>query len=204
MNEQGVAGAFDPRPIVLEGAAARLVPLERSHAEGLFAAGQDETIWRWMTRPPFRDVEDARGWIGEALAGLASGEEVPFAVFEASGAGPIGSTRYMDIHRADRGLEIGWTWLDAAHRRTPVNTECKFLLLRHAFEALGAHRVMFKTDLRNEISRRAIERLGAVQEGIFRKHRITRGGVLRHSVYYSIVDDEWPLVRERLEGMMRR
>ena len=116
----------------------------------------------------------------------------------------MGSTGYLDIDRAHRTLEIGWTWYGIAWQRTGVNTECKYLLMRHAFEDMGARRVSFKTDSRNERSRRAILRLGAVEEGILRNHRIARDGVDRHSVFYSVIDSEWSGVKERLEGMMQR
>ena len=116
----------------------------------------------------------------------------------------MGSTGYLDIDRAHRTLEIGWTWYGIAWQRTGVNTECKYHLMRHAFEDLGARRVSFKTDSRNERSRRAIVRLGAVEEGILRNHRIARDGADRHSVYYSVIDSEWSGVKERLEGMMQR
>lgn len=116
----------------------------------------------------------------------------------------IGSTRFADIQTSHRTLEIGWTWLTPAVQRTALNTECKYLLLRHAFESLGALRVQLKTDQRNETSQRAIERLGAVREGILRKHRIVRDNYQRDSVMYSITDDEWPAVKAGLEAKLSR
>lgn len=115
----------------------------------------------------------------------------------------VGSTRYLEIRPADRGIEIGSTWLGAESQRTAINTEAKYLLLRHAFETLGALRVQLKTDRRNEKSQKAIERLGAVREGILRKQVVTWNGYVRDSVYFSITDDEWPSVRARLEGWLR-
>jgi RimJ/RimL family protein N-acetyltransferase len=114
----------------------------------------------------------------------------------------VGSTRYLDIRRENRGLEIGWTWLAAAVQRTAVNTECKYLLLRHAFETLGAIRVQLRTDLRNLRSQRAIERIGATREGVFRQERIMWDGYLRDSVFYSVIDCEWPAVKARLEARL--
>jgi RimJ/RimL family protein N-acetyltransferase len=173
------------------------------HAEDLFAAGSDEAIWTYMPRPVLKSVEDTQAWIQEALAVAASGTQIPFAIILRAGGKGIGSTRYLDIRREHRGLEIGWTWVGTAYQRTPVNTECKSLLLAHAFEELGAVRVQLKTDLRNERSQRAIERLGAVREGVLRKHMVLWDGFIRDTVYYSILDSEWPEVRRRLEHLLR-
>ncbi len=132
---------FDPKPVTLEGSHVRLEPLARRHAEDLFEVGQDETIWPYMSRPPLKSVEDARAWIDQALEVTATDTQIPFAIIERASGKAIGSTRYMDIRRNDRGLEIGWTWIGTAFQRTAMNTECKYLLLRHAFEDLGAVRV---------------------------------------------------------------
>ncbi len=164
---------FDPKPVTLEGSHVRLEPLLRRYAEDLFEVGQDETIWPYMSRPPLKSVEDTRAWIDQALEVAATDTQIPFAIIERASGKAIGSTRYMDIRRNDRGLlEIGWTWIGAAFQRTAMNTECKYLLLRHAFEDLGAVRVQLKTDLRNARSQRATERLGAVHEGVLRKHMV--------------------------------
>lgn len=154
-----------------------------------------------MPRGPFRDQADVLAWIDEARASSA---QIPFAVVHAESGRAVGSTRYMDIRIADRGLEIGWTWYAPSVQRTALNTECKLLLLRHAFEELGAERVQLKTDARNERSRRAIERLGAIREGILRKHMRVRDGFLRDSLLYSIIAAEWPDVRTRLKRMLAR
>lgn len=182
----------------------RLEPLARRHAADLFEAGRDETIWRYMPRPPLKSLEDTQGWIDEALAVSAGGTQIPFAIIERASNRAIGSTRYLDIRRADRGLEIGWTWLGPQFQRTTVNTECKYLLLAHAFEDLGAVRVQLKTDLRNERSQRAIERLGAVREGVLRKHIVLWDGFIRDTVYYSIIDSEWSTVMCHLERLLVR
>jgi N-acetyltransferase len=191
------------QPLVLEGACVRLEPLDVHHAEGLFAVGGDAEIWRYMPRPMLGSVSDARQMIEAARAVAADGSQLPFAIVERATGRTIGSTRYLDIRRKDRGLEIGWTWLGTAYQRTPINTESKYLLLRHAFDDLGTIRVQLKTDLRNERSQRAIERLGAIREGVLRKHVILWDGFIRDTAYYSILDNEWPGVRQRLNTFLQ-
>jgi RimJ/RimL family protein N-acetyltransferase len=195
---------FDPQPVILEGRQVRLEPLARRHAEDLFEVGKEETIWPYMSRPPLKSVEDTRAWIDQAVEVAATNTQIPFAIIERATGKAIGSTRYMDIRRNDRGLEIGWTWVGTAFQRTAMNTECKYLLLRHAFEELGAVRVQLKTDLRNVRSQRAIERLGAVREGVLRKHMVLWDGFIRDTVYYSVIESEWPQVKRRLEGLLKR
>jgi len=151
---------FDPRPVVLEGTAVRLEPLAETHAADLLAAGGDDETWLYMPIPALKSIDDALAMIRDALVEAREGREVPFAVIERSSGRAVGSTRYLDLQRPHRALEIGWTWIGPAWRRTAVNTECKALLLRHAFEELGAHRVTLKTDARNLRSQRAIERIG--------------------------------------------
>jgi RimJ/RimL family protein N-acetyltransferase len=194
----------NPQPVILEGSHVRLEPLDLSHAEDLYAVGNDERIWRYMPRARLAGLADAREMIQEARAAAADGSQIPFAIIERHCNRAVGSTRYLDIRRRDRALEIGWTWLGSAYQRTPINTECKYLLLRHAFEALGAVRVQLKTDLRNEGSQRAIERLGAIREGVLRKHMSVWDGFIRDTVYYSILDNEWPGVRRRIEALLER
>jgi RimJ/RimL family protein N-acetyltransferase len=144
-------------------------------------------------------VEKMSDWVRDILSRKAAGTDQPFAVVHLASGKLAGATRYMDIRAAHRGLEIGGTWYGTEYQRTPVNTEAKYLLLRHAFEVLGCIRVQFKADSRNERSLRAIERLGAVREGVLRNHMILDDGTYRHSVYYSILDGEWPVVKARLE-----
>lgn len=196
--------AFDPRPVTLRGRTVRLEPLESRHLPDLFAASADEAIWQYLPIARPATLPALEHWADEAWRAMAEGTQVPFAVVLEEAGAAIGSTRYLDIQRPHRNLEIGWTWLGTAHRRTRVNTECKLLLLAHAFEAQGAIRVCFKTDSRNLTSQRAIERLGARREGVFRQHMIVRDGVLRDSVYYGITDQEWPAVKARLDGMLAR
>ena len=193
---------FYPQPVTLEGRHVRLEPLLPSHAENLFEVGQEETIWPYMPRPPLKSVQDARAMIDQALQVAASGTQIPFAIVERTSGKAIGSTRYLDIRRNDRGLEIGWTWIGTAFQRTVANTECKYLLLRHAFEDLSAVRVQLKTDLRNVRSQRAIERLGAVREGVLRNHMVLWDGYIRDTVYYSVIECEWPEVKRRLECLV--
>jgi RimJ/RimL family protein N-acetyltransferase len=176
----------------------RLEPLDERHVSDLLAAGAGDDTWRYMPRPAPKELADVRGMIALASEEAAAGREVPFAIVERASGLAVGSTRYIDLQRPHRALEIGWTWIGAPWRRSAINTECKLLLLRHAFEILGAHRVTFKTDARNERSRRAIERLGARREGILRRHRVCWDGSVRDTVVYGIVDAEWPSVKVAL------
>ena len=193
---------MDVRPVTLEGHGVRIEPLGLEHAEDLYAAAQDPDIWRYMPADPSRSLEAIRGWIAEALDARAAGGEMPFAIADRVSGRAVGSTRYLDIHPRDYGLEIGWTWLARPVRRTRVNTECKYLLLRHAFETLGAVRVQLKTDVRNEVSQRAIARLGAVREGVLRKQRILESGFVRDTVMFSIIAEEWPAVKAGLAAKL--
>jgi RimJ/RimL family protein N-acetyltransferase len=189
---------MDVQPVELAGRYVRLEPLAPHHAGDLLVAAGDPEIWRWMSAT-LTTPERMADWIAEAQALQASGAALPFAIVELASGRAVGSTRYLNIMPRDRGIEIGWTWLGGAQWRTPVNSECKYLLLGHAFETLGCIRVQIKTDRRNERSRRAIERLGAQFEGILRNHMIQPYG-LRDSAMYSIIDAEWPAVRDRLSA----
>jgi RimJ/RimL family protein N-acetyltransferase len=194
---------MDPQPITLAGRYVRLEPLTLAHAADLFAAlAADPTIWRWWRVPPPATREGLEGLIAADLEAQARGAVIVFAQVEAATGRPVGSTSYLNISRPDRGLEIGGTWLGRPWQRTGINTESKYLLLRHAFEDLGAVRVQLKTDLRNLQSQAAIARLGAVREGVLRKHMLVRDGHIRDSVMFSIVESEWPTVKLRLEGLM--
>jgi len=188
---------LDVQPITLEGRHARLEPLTQAHAAGLAAIAADEEIWCYYPAS-LLTLADVQQWIDVALAQQAAGTALPFAILDAANGRALGSTRYMNIVPRDYGLEIGTTWLTPAVWRSAVNSECKLLLLRHAFEALGCIRVQIKTDRRNERSRRAIERLGAQFEGILRQHMIVRDGAYRDTAMYSIIDTEWPAVKEKL------
>jgi RimJ/RimL family protein N-acetyltransferase len=195
--------SFEPKPVTLIGEKVRLEPLRQQHAENLFEAGIDRTIWTYMPVGGFSDLATLREWIDRALQAEAEGREIPFAIVLKANGRAMGATRFMDIQPQHRALEIGWTWLSPDVQRTVVNTETKYLLLTHAFEDLGAHRVQLKTDARNLRSQRAIERIGAVLEGRHRRHMVLWDGYVRDTVFYSIVDTEWPAVKSRLETMLR-
>ncbi|MCI0519228.1 MAG: GNAT family N-acetyltransferase [Chloroflexi bacterium] len=190
-------------PLTLEGRDIRLEPLSLAHVPDLALAAQDENIWRYMLYGVIRNEADMRRWVEDILSRQARLGDVPFTVIHRASGRAIGATRYMDVRGEHCGLEIGGSWLAAAHQRTRANTESKYILLRHAFETLGCIRVQFKTDLRNERSQRALERIGAVKEGIWRNHLILEDGVVRHSVFYSILDSEWPAVKAGLEAKLK-
>ena len=189
-------------PVTLEGTYIRLVPPDFKYENDLLQAAQPNEIWEFIATSPGQTQAEMHAWIQHAMDETASGERVWFIVVRKSDERALGATSYLDIHRGHRNLEIGGTWLTPEVWRTPINTECKYLLLRHAFENLGCVRVQLKTDLRNVRSQRAIERLGAVKEGVLRKHMITRTGYVRDSVMYSIIDTEWQDVKHKLEGFL--
>jgi RimJ/RimL family protein N-acetyltransferase len=188
-------------PVVLTGETFQLEPLRQEHAQGLYNRGRSADDWRYMPRACFIDMADTRQWIDEAIE--APGQ-LPFAIVEKAKNKVIGSTRYLNIRPEHRSLEIGWTWLGQQWQRTPANTEAKLLLLSHAFDRLGCVRVEFKTDARNARSQRALERIGATREGVLRKHMIVQGNFARDSVYFSVIDSDWPKVRERLTLLRER
>lgn len=190
-------------PVTLEGRHVRLEPLTLAHAAALCEVGLDEDLWRWTTTR-ISTPEEMRAYIETALAEQSRGAALPFATVHLSTGRAVGSTRFGSIDTANRRLEIGWTWIGRNWQRTPVNTEAKYLMLRHAFETLAAVRVEFKTDSLNERSRRAILRVGATEEGTLRNHMITHTGRLRHSVYFSVIDSEWPQVKSSLEEKLSR
>jgi RimJ/RimL family protein N-acetyltransferase len=188
-------------PVVLTGETFQLEPLRQEHAQGLYNRGRSADDWRYMPRACFIDMADTRQWIDEAIE--APGQ-LPFAIVEKAKNKVIGSTRYLNIRPEHRSVEIGWTWLGQQWQRTAANTEAKLLLLSHAFDRLGCVRVEFKTDARNARSQRALERIGATREGVLRKHMIVQGNFARDSVYFSVIDSDWPEVRERLTLLRER
>ena len=190
-------------PTTLEGAHVRLVPLTMDHAAGLLPVALHGELWRW-TVTQIHSPADLDRYIASALREQELGTALPFATIHRASGTPIGSTRLGNYDADNRRVEIGWTWIAPEFQRTAVNTEAKLLMLRHAFEELQCIRVELKTDALNEKSRAAIQRLGAVQEGVFRKHMITSSGRLRDTVYYSILAEEWPGVRLRLEARLVR
>lgn len=188
--------------VTLEGTRVRLEPLSLSHHEALTRVGLDEDLWRWIPTS-VRTSEEMAAYIAKALDEQARGVSLPFAIIEKASGRVIGSTRYANIDCEHRRVEIGWTWVARQWQRTVVNTECKYLLLRHAFETLGCIRVELKTDSLNERSRAAILRIGAKEEGIFRNHMITSSGRIRHTVYFSVIDSEWPAAKAKLEEKLK-
>lgn len=191
-------------PLTLEGSAVRLEPVRRDHAGLFWEAAKDalDDLFRWIPYS-MRSPEDFQAFTNRAFAEQERGESVVFATVEHSSGRIIGSTRFMNIDRASRRVEIGSTWIAPAWQRTAVNTEAKYLMLRHAFEAWQCLRVELKTDALNQRSRNAILRLGAKEEGTLRKHLVTWTGRVRDTVYFSILDMEWPEVKVRLEERIR-
>lgn len=188
-------------PVTLDGEFVRLEPLERSHIPALCAVGLDDDLWRW-TQANIRTPQDMEAYVAEAIALREKGSALPFATVDRASGTVVGSTRYGNIELANRKVEIGWTWIGRPWQRSGVNTEAKLLMLTYAFETLGCHRVELKTDVLNERSRRAIERLGAKEEGVLRKHLVTSTGRVRDTVYYSILDSEWPEVAAALQNRL--
>ena len=195
---------MEVKPVVLTGNHVRLEPMSEEHTVALAEIGVGQPFWHFMLYGDMNSTDDMRNWVQDILSRATKGTDLPFVVTHLVSGRVAGATRYLNIVPRDRGLEIGGTWYGHEFQRTSVNTECKYLLLRHAFETLGCIRVQLKTDLRNERSQRAIERIGAVKEGVLRNHMILPDGYYRHSVFYSILDTEWLEVKRRLEGMLGR
>jgi RimJ/RimL family protein N-acetyltransferase len=185
-------------PVILDGQSVRLEPLSLDHLAGLCEIGLDEELWRWIPIP-IRTPDQMRAYIETALKWQADGIALPFATIYKPANRVIGSSRFGNIDKPNHRAEIGWTFVGQSWQRTMVNTEAKYLMLRHAFETLGCIRVEFKTDSLNEKSRNALARIGATQEAIFSNHMICANGRIRHSVYFSITDEEWPGVKVKLE-----
>ena len=200
---EAISNEMIVQPVTLTGEHVQIEPMLAAHRDALSEVGLDEELWRWIP-VPVRTPEEMSAYVDAALADQASGVSLPFTIIERASGKVIGSTRYANIERVHRRVEIGWTWVAPAWQRTAMNTECKYLLMRHAFETLGCIRAELKTDSLNEKSRNAILRIGARQEGVFRNHMITASGRIRHSVYFSVVDSEWTQVKARLEEKLKR
>ncbi|PQV63480.1 Protein N-acetyltransferase, RimJ/RimL family [Abditibacterium utsteinense] len=185
----------------LSGERVQLEPLRLQHAPALWEAAQTPENFEFFFRR-MASLVDIEAFIEQGLELQDRGVALPFAIHDLESGQLVGSTRFHDFSGPDRAVEIGATWLSSAVWRTRINTECKFLLLRHAFETLDLVRVCLKTDARNQRSQRAIERIGAQKEGVLRQHMILPDGFVRDSVYYSILDSEWPDVKSRLEGFL--
>lgn len=185
------AGPMRAEPLTLQGQIVRLIPLTREHAEPLFAAANFPEIWRWTGTAPITSMDDMRAYIELALSEQAAGRAVPFAITSRATGEMVGSTRFGNMSAPDRRVEVGWTWLRPDLQRSGANREAKCLMLQQAFDRWGALRVEIKADVLNAKSRAAIERLGGTYEGTFRQHMVVRGGRVRDTVYYSILDTEW-------------
>jgi RimJ/RimL family protein N-acetyltransferase len=192
---------MDLTPVTLKGRWLTLVPIEDRHASDLFEAMQDEEVCRYLAWPPPKALDETLRLIREAREDMARGLTVVFAQISNASGRAIGSTRLIDVRPRDRQVEIGATFLAREYWRTPANTESKYLFLGYCFETLGCVRVAFKTDGRNIRSQEAIARLGAVREGTLRRHMNVRG-YQRDTVYFSILDDEWPAVKATLEARL--
>ena len=197
------AGAVRFAPVTLSGRHVRLEPMSLAHLDGLRAAGADPEIFAWYPFP-VSGAQNMRAFVESALKDQEQGKALPFVFIEPATGAVIGSSRFGAIEASHRRAEIGWTWLTPRVQRTPVNTEAKLLMLGHAFEALQLIRVEFKTDSLNQKSRNALLRIGAAEEGTFRNHMVTHSGRLRHSVYFSVIDADWPAVKARLEDKLAR
>jgi RimJ/RimL family protein N-acetyltransferase len=187
--------------ITLEGRHVRLEPLEAHHADALAPVALDPRIWEFSSLL-MRSAADVQSYVTTALEHRRAGSAFPFVTVERQSGTAIGSTRFENIDIPNRRVEIGWTWLNPQWWRTPVNTEAKYLMLRHAFEQWGCVRVELKTWVNNHRSRAAIVRLGATEEGVLRRRMIHRDGSFRDAVYFSILDDEWPDAKRRLEARL--
>lgn len=189
------------KPVELIGDRVKLLPMQWCHVSELYAAGQSSEIWRYL---PYKieSVKDMESLVRSALHAMEKGKEFPYVVFDLQRNCLVGSTRFLNISYSNRNLEIGWTWYSPDVWRTYVNTETKYLLLRHCFEALGTVRVQFKADTRNTRSNQAILRLGCTQEGVLRRDRILPDGYIRDSYVYSIIQEEWPTIKTRLKGLL--
>ena len=191
-------------PVTLTGKDVRLEPLSEAHIPGLAEIGIGQKFWHFMLYGDMKTDADMRNWVLDILKRARQGTDLPFVAIDLTSGRVAGSTRYLNIMPKDRGLEIGGTWYGIEFQHTAINTECKYLLMTHAFETLKAIRVQLKTDSRNERSQKAIERIGAKKEGVLRNHIILPDGYFRHSVFYSVLDTEWPEVKKNLEAMMKR
>lgn len=196
--------AFSPLQQTIAGQYVHLVPINQTHAEGLFAIGQEADDWAYMPRPCFSSLEDCKSWVSEAEYEMKKGRAMVFTLVQPDTQTPMGSSRYFDIQRPNRSLEIGWTWLGKDYQRTPVNTEAKLLLLSYALDDLKANRVQIKTDGRNLRSQKAIARIGAQHEGVLRSHMVVQNGFVRDTAMFSVIQSDWKNVKAQLNKMLGR
>jgi N-acetyltransferase len=188
----------------IHGRLVALEPLSLAHEAGLLEAAREEELFTWFPQRLCESPEELRRWLSSSIEAAELGREVPFAIIDRRTGEPVGSTRFLEIRLEHLRVEIGWTWLAKRAWGTGINVEAKLLLLGRAFEQVGCRRVEFKTDARNERSRGALDALGAQFEGILRKHMVLRAGAPRDSAYYSVIDDEWPALKARLEQRLER
>jgi RimJ/RimL family protein N-acetyltransferase len=186
------------QPVTLTGEIVQLEPLRLEHSGDLLVSAGHDEIWTYLDEPTPRTTEMIESLIRDALDDQSRGLRLPFAIVDIKAGRAVGSTSFIDIRPRDRAVEIGWTWIAPSHWGTGANTEAKFLMMSHAFEGQRAGRVAIKTDLRNKRSQKAIEKLGATREGVWRNHRILSDGSYRDTVYYSVIDSEWPSIRDRM------
>jgi RimJ/RimL family protein N-acetyltransferase len=187
--------------VTLEGERISLIPLNLSQVDELFEAIDSTEIWTYLPCH-MEKLEDMTTLVLEALNGMEQGTEVPFVVIDKENNKVVGMTRLQGISVDDRSLEIGYTWYSTKVWRTRVNTECKYLLLNYCFEVLNTKRVQFRVDSRNKRSKQAVLRIGATKEGLFRKDRILYNGYIRDTVFYSIIDEDWSVVKDRLNDLL--
>ncbi|KIL33844.1 GNAT family N-acetyltransferase [Bacillus subtilis] len=186
----------------LTGELIRVVPMDKSHIQDLYEAANDENIWTHLPKT-ITTLRGMEAFVEEALQTKETGTEFPFVIIHRESGKIVGTTRFLYMSSASRSLEIGWTWFHPSVWGTSVNSECKYLLLQYCFERLNTIRVQFKTDERNIRSQKAIERLGAVKEGILRNQMIRKDGTFRNSVFYSLIDRDWPSVKLHLERRLQ-
>lgn len=186
-------------PVTLEGKLIRLEPLTKWHAPDLLKAARDASIWKYMFYGNLAEPQLMNAFISNAIRLRDAGTDLPFAVIHKASDQAIGCTLFRDICLKHYKLEIGGTWYASEYQRTGVNLESKYLLMRHAFETFGILRIQFKTDIRNLRSRQSLEKLGAIPEGVLRRSAIMPDGVIRDTLIYSILDTEWPIVKQNLE-----
>lgn len=190
--------------VTLQGKYVRLEPISEAHIDGLAEIGIGHEFWKFMLYGAMNTKDDFRFFVTDLLEKEKAGTDLPFVAIHLPSGKIAGCTRYLNIMPKDKGLEVGGTWYGLDFQRTPVNTECKYLLFSHAFETLKCIRLQLKTDSLNTRSQTAIERIGAKKEGILRNHMITPEGRIRHSVFYSVIDTEWEDVKKRLKEMMKK
>jgi N-acetyltransferase len=198
----GQGSSVKIEPVTLLGSIVQLEPLSLAHVPSLAKVGLEERIWSYMRYRRVETVEQLSDWVQSILDHQAQGTDLAFTVIDRASGEAIGCTRYLNIDIPNRCVEIGGTWYGLAYQGSLVNTECKYMLLRHAFEVFGCVRVWLKTDSRNLRSQRAIEKLGAVKEGLLRNHMILPDGHIRDSIVYSFIPQEWPPVKQNLESRL--